>query len=229
MDASCTGPPHLEHHPSGHDVQIPAVKAPDTAFSLVVPAIQSAPVATHSVATIAAPGTAASSCVQRPGSNVAEVAVVPGSGTVSTADVLSSVGAGLGPSRTSPSALPAPPMRRNTRTTSPTSPSSSRTDILKRATSPFQSSPLAARQRLRHHPMAIAAPMATTDVPTVNGSVIMIISRLASGLAPATVTPNMDWIITARITTCSSHDGVHMPAVAQTVLRTMEFDMAAPA
>ena len=46
--------------------------------------------------------------------------------------------------------------------------------------------------------MAIAAPMATTDIPTVNGSVIMIISRLASGLAPATVTPNMDWIITAR-------------------------------
>ena len=40
--------------------------------------------------------------------------------------------------------------------------------------------------------MAIAAPMATTDIPTVNGSVIMIISRLASGLAPATVTPNME-------------------------------------
>ena len=71
--------------------------------------------------------------------------------------------------------------------------------------------------------MAIAAPMATTDVPTVNGSVIMIISRLASGLAPATVTPNMDWIITARIRTA------HTPAVVQTVLRTMEFDMAAPA
>ena len=71
--------------------------------------------------------------------------------------------------------------------------------------------------------MAIAAPMATTDIPTVNGSVIMIISRLASGLAPATVTPNMDWIITARIRT------VHTPAVIQTVLRTMEFDLAAPA
>ena len=65
--------------------------------------------------------------------------------------------------------------------------------------------------------MAIAAPMATTDIPTVNGSVIMIISRLASGLAPATVTPNMDWIITARIRDRpypgggpdrSSHDGV---------------------
>ena len=71
--------------------------------------------------------------------------------------------------------------------------------------------------------MAIAAPMATTDIPTVNGSVIMIISRLASGLAPATVTPNMDWIITPRIRTA------HTPAVAQTVLRTMEFYMAAPA
>ena len=52
--------------------------------------------------------------------------------------------------------------------------------------------------------------MATTDIPTVNGSVIMIISRLASGLAPATVTPNMDWIITARIRTA------HTPAVIQT-------------
>ena len=61
--------------------------------------------------------------------------------------------------------------------------------------------------------MAIAAPMATTDIPTVNGSVIMIISRLASGLAPATVTPNMDWIITARIRT------THTPATVQTVLR----------
>ena len=71
--------------------------------------------------------------------------------------------------------------------------------------------------------MAIAAPMATADVPTVNGSVIMTISRLASGLAPATVTPNMDWIITARIRT------PHTPATVQTVLRTMEFDMAAPA
>ena len=71
--------------------------------------------------------------------------------------------------------------------------------------------------------MAIAAPMATTDVPTVNGSVIMIISRLASRLAPATVTPNMDWIITARIRTA------HTPAVIQTVPRTMEFYMAAPA
>ena len=71
--------------------------------------------------------------------------------------------------------------------------------------------------------MAIAAPMATTDIPTVNGSVIMIISRLASGLAPATVTPNMDWIITAVIRTA------HTPAVVQTVLRTMDFDMAAPA
>ena len=65
--------------------------------------------------------------------------------------------------------------------------------------------------------------MATTDIPAVNGSVIMIISRLASGLAPATVTPNMDWIITARIRTA------HTPAVVQTVLRTMEFDLAAPA
>ena len=54
--------------------------------------------------------------------------------------------------------------------------------------------------------MAIAAPMATTDIPTVNGSVIMIISRLASGLVPATVTPSMDWIITARIRTA------HTPA-----------------
>ena len=70
--------------------------------------------------------------------------------------------------------------------------------------------------------MAIAALMATTDIPTVNGSVIMTISRLASGLAPATVTPNMDWIITARIRSA------HTPAVVQTVLRTMEFDMAAP-
>ena len=49
--------------------------------------------------------------------------------------------------------------------------------------------------------MAIAALMATTDIPTVNGSVIMIISRLASGLAPATVTPNMDWMFTVRIRT----------------------------
>ena len=70
--------------------------------------------------------------------------------------------------------------------------------------------------------MAIAAPMATTDIPTVNGSVIMIISRLAYGLTLATVTPNMDWIITARIRT------THTPAVVQTVLPTMEFDMAAP-
>ena len=71
--------------------------------------------------------------------------------------------------------------------------------------------------------MAIAAPTATADIPIVNGSVIMIISRLASGLAPATVTPNMDWIITARIRTA------YTPATVQTVLRTMEFDMAAPA
>ena len=71
--------------------------------------------------------------------------------------------------------------------------------------------------------MAIAAPMATADIPTVNGSVIMIISRLASGLAPATVTPNMDWIVTARIRTA------HTPAVVQTVICKMEFDMAAPA
>ena len=35
----------------------------------------------------------------------------------------------------------------------------------------------------------------------MNGSVIMIISRLASGLAPATVTPNMDWMFTVRIRT----------------------------
>ncbi len=69
----------------------------------------------------------------------------------------------------------------------------------------------------------MAAPMATMDIPTVNGSVIMIISRLPSGLAPATVTPYMDWIIPARIRTA------HPPAVVQTVLRTMEFDMAAPA
>ena len=69
--------------------------------------------------------------------------------------------------------------------------------------------------------MAIAAPMATADIPTVNGSVIMIISRLASGLAPATVTPNMDWIVTARIRTA------HTPTVVQTVLRTTEFNMAA--
>ena len=48
-------------------------------------------------------------------------------------------------------------------------------------------------------------------------------SRLASGLAHATVTPNMDWIVTARVRTA------HTPAVVQTVLRTMEFDMAAPA
>ena len=57
--------------------------------------------------------------------------------------------------------------------------------------------------------MTIAAPMATADIPTVNGSVIMIISRLASGLAPATVTPNMDWIITAKIRTA------HTPAVSR--------------
>ena len=91
------------------------------------------------------------------------------------------------------------------------------------ATSPFQTFPLAACRRLRYHPIAIAAPMATPNIPTVNGSVIMIISPLASGLAPATVTPNMDWLITARIRTA------HPPAVVQTVLRTMEFDMAAPA
>ena len=64
--------------------------------------------------------------------------------------------------------------------------------------------------------MAIAAPMATADIPTVNGSVIMIISRLASGLAPATVTPNMDWNhredqnrpYPGGGPDCSSHDGV---------------------
>ena len=66
--------------------------------------------------------------------------------------------------------------------------------------------------------------MATTDIPTVNGSVIMIISRLASGLAPATVTPNMDWIVTAM-----NQDRPYAGDVIQTVLRTMEFDMAAPA
>ena len=71
--------------------------------------------------------------------------------------------------------------------------------------------------------MAIGVAMATADIPTVNGSVIMTVSRLASGLAPATVTPNMDWIISARIRTA------HTPATVQTVLRTMEFDMAAPA
>ena len=66
--------------------------------------------------------------------------------------------------------------------------------------------------------MAIAAPMATTDIPTVNGSVIMIISRLASGLAPATVTPNMG------LDYHRENQGPPIrPATVQTVLRTMEF------
>ena len=71
--------------------------------------------------------------------------------------------------------------------------------------------------------MTIADAMAAIDIPTVKGSVIIIMSLMASGYTPAIGTFMTDQTITVRNRTA------HMETVVKTVFRTKDFNIAAPA